>query len=177
MSIADLRGKNVGAARSVDMRTGSAGTRGRLAIGTLLAAALIAGFVTQTESLFDDFWSSVPAVFGLLALLLAVALTVSLGEKVALPAAVASGVRMGCLSGMAFVLGVFSPFPLGVGGRELDEFGGDTAGPVVLFWFLIVLGGGGAAVGAICGTAAWVLRMSLGQRPSARKPDAREASG
>ncbi len=158
------------------MRTGSAWTRGRLAIGAMLAAAIIIGFAAETASLFDEFWLAVVAAFTLLALLLTAALAVRMGESVSLAAAVVSGVMAGYVTGAMFVLGTFFPFALELGGRDLNEVGGDAGWLAVLIVGVPIYGGGGgAALGAVCGTAAWALWMGLGRRSSDRQPDATEA--
>jgi len=158
------------------MVTSSAGPRGRIAIGVVLAAAFIVGFTAETASLDDELWPVLLAVFGPLVLLLTAALAASLGEKVTLPNAVVTGVLVGGLMGMMFVLGIFSPFALELGGRDLHEFGVDVLWYNALILGLIVGGAGGAVVGAVCGVAAWALRLALGQKPVDSEVDMKEGT-
>ncbi len=145
------------------MRTSSAGPRGRIAIGAVLAAALIVGFAAETESLPGEWWLVLLAVVAPLVLLLTAALAVSLGEKVPLPNAVVTGVLVGGLMGMMFALGAFSPFALALGGRDLNEFGGENASWYSQLILGVLYGApGGAVVGAVCGVAAWALHFVLG---------------
>ncbi len=153
--------------------TSSAGPRGRIAIGAVLAAVFVVGFA-MAAWLPDERPGVVLSVVAQLllllvpALLLTAALAVSLGEKAPLPNAVVSGVFGGWLMALMFVLGIFSPFALELGGRDLIEFGGD------IYWYnhlivaLVYTGAGGAVVGAVCGVAAWTLRFALGQKQQLR---------
>ena len=156
--------------------TSSAGPRGRIATGAVLAAAFIVGFIQETASLHGELWPVLIllAVVAPLVLLLTAALAVSLAEKAPLLDVVVTGVLVGGLMGMMFALGAFSPFALALGGRDLNEFGGETYWSTQLILGLIVGGAGGAAVGAVCGVAAWALRFGLGQVRSDRGRGTRE---
>ena len=113
-----------------------------------------------------------------LALLLTAALAASFGEKETFVAGVLFGVAGGFLTGIMLVLGFFSPFALELGERDLNDFGGrDLVWGDTLAFGLIIWGGGGAALGAASGTAAWALQLGLGQVRSAHERDKREAAG
>lgn len=149
------------------------------AVAAVLATAFFWGFVGETMSLFDEFWSSV-LLLSALVLLLTVALAASVGEKVTLltaVTAVALGLLGGGIMGITFVLGAFSPFALELGERDLNDVGGDIGWDVSLTLGLMIWGGGGAVLGAACGTAAWALRFGLGQVRSDRGRAKREAAG
>ncbi len=147
----------------------------------MLAAAFILGFAAETTSLFDEFWpEGVLTVIGPLVLLLTAALAASVGERVTLPTAVTAvivGLLVGGLTGIMFALGVISPFVLELGERDINDLGGELAWDFALALGLIIWGGGGAVLGAACGTAAWALRFGLGQMRSDRERDKKEATG
>ncbi len=167
-----------------DMRSGSICPQGnifgraevRIAIVAVLAAAFIVAFAAETASLPSEWWLVLLAVVAPLVLLLTAALAASLGEKVRLPDAVSTGVLVGGLVGIMFALGAFSPFALALGGRDLNEFGGEA------FWYSqLILGvlygaAGGAVVGAVCGVAAWALHFALGLKPVDREVDMKEGT-
>lgn len=70
------------------------------------------------------------------------------------------GAFVGAVGGLAFTLGIFLPYLAGWGGHELDDFGGnDFTWQEWLSVWLRGLALVGAAVGAVCGLAAWVLRF------------------
>ena len=139
-------------------------------MGAVLAAAFILGFAAEATSLFDEFWPDVVvAVIAPLVLLLTVALTASLDEKVTFMSAVVSGLAAGCFTGMVFVLGVVSPFALELGERELNNIASELSWQVAITLGLIIWGTGGAALGTASGAAAWALRLGLGQMRSERE--------
>ncbi len=145
-------------------------------MGAVLVAAFFWGFAAETASLYDEFWPSV-LVLGALVLLVTVALAVGLGGRVQLPTAVVVGVVAGCLTAITFALGASSPFALELGGRDLNELGGDFPWDTALTFGLIYWGALGAVVGAACGIAAWALRFGLGQMRRERERDTGEAGG
>jgi hypothetical protein len=145
-----------------------------LAIPAVVVAAFIGGFAAETTSLFEERWLGLLTLVAL-ALLLTAALAATLQGKARLLTALALGLPVGSLAGIVFVLGAFSPSALELGGRDLYEFGGDMVWEASLAWALIVWGAAGAVLGPVCGTAAWILCISLGRRSSDRRPDATEA--
>ena len=164
LALASILGRNVRLSSAV---------RAGLVLGWM-AVAFVGGFAL-TAWLSDERPAVVLTVVGPLVLLLTVALVVILGDEVTLPTAVVSGVVAGFTMGTMFVLGILSPFALELGGRDLNEFGGDTGWPAPLIMGVIFMGAGGAVVGAVCGVAAWALHFALGQKPSDRELDTREA--
>ncbi len=154
----------------------SANVRRSGGFGAVLAAAFMWGFAAEAASV-DEFWRwRGLLIFGPLALLLTATLAASFEKKVPLLTAVVFGVVTGCLTAMMLVLGVFSPFALELGERDLNELGPDLAWDVSLALGLIFWGAGGAVVGAACGVAAWALRFGLGQVRSAGDRDTRETA-
>ena len=157
------------------MRVGSVDVRGSVGVAAVLAAAFIWGFAAETASV-DEFWRwKGLLIFGPLVVLLTAALAAGFGKKVRLLTAVVFGVVAGCLTAMMLVLGVFSPFALELGQRDLNELGADEPWDVRLTMGLIYWGAGGAAVGAACGIVAWALHFALGQKRIAREGDTRGA--
>ena len=144
------------------------------ATAMVLVAAFIWGFAAETTSLFDQFWPGM-LWMGALPLLLTAALAASFGKKVMLPTAVVFGVVAGFLTAIMFLLGVFSPFALELGERDLNELGADEPWDVRLTWGLILYGAGGAVLGAVCGIAAWALHFGLRQKGLGGERDTREA--
>jgi hypothetical protein len=115
-------------------------------------------------------------LMGALVPILIAALAASLGRKAWLPAVVILGTAVGCLAGLALVLGNFAAFAWHVGGRDLTEFRGDMTWQAQLAWGSIVGAAGGSVVGLVCGAAAWALLTVLGHEPEDRDRYRGEAS-
>ena len=160
------------------MRIGSANVKRSAGIGAVLAAGFISGFSTETTSLFDEFWSGM-LMMGALVFLLTIVLAAIISRDVPLLTGAVLGLVTGCLIGIlvgiALVLGASTPFALKLGGRDLADVGGDLAWGPALAWALIIVGAGGAVVGALCGIAAWALHFGLGEKRLGREGDKREA--
>lgn len=155
----------------------SANVRRSAGVAAVLAAAFILGFVAETTSLYDELWpEGVLTVIVPLFLLLIAALAAGFGEKVTFMTAVLLGLTAGCLTGIMFLLGAFSPFALELGERDLNDVGGaDLAWDFALTLGLIIWGAGGAVLGAASGIAAWALHLGLGRKRSDHERDTTEA--
>lgn len=158
------------------MSTGWAGVKRSAVAGAMLAAGFIWGFSAEVSSVFDELWLAVLTVIIPWVLLLTVALAAIVDRNVRLPSVVLIGLVLGSLAAMLFILGVFFPFALELGGRDRQDVGEELGGwSVVLPWFSMAGALGGAAVGAVCGGAAWALHFGLGQKGLDREGDTREA--
>ncbi len=131
-------------------------------IAAMLGVSAVIGFAVELVDIFRDLNIPLVLITAVLpwALVLTVALT-GIARWGSRTAAVAAGILLGAAGGMVFMLGLFVPFPLGVGGRELREFGGPDLGSFTLLWFWLLVGAaGGAIIGVGSGAIAW--RLSRG---------------
>ncbi len=144
------------------MRIDLAALTKSLGVLAVLALSFLWGFVVEVLSIADgrEFWAYL-LVVGLLALVLIVALAVLLGRSNMLLGP-RVGLVLGSLVGALFVVGVVSPFFMELGDRDLTDVGGDLPWEASLMWGMILWGGGGAVVGAVCGGVVSALKAGLG---------------
>ena len=99
-----------------------------------------------------SWWLLFYMLIGLLLVLLGASLAAT-RRGYRLSTVVVEGALTGVAALLLFALGVFLPFAAGLGGRDLDEFGGEFD----LGEYLTLLLGGSATVGALLGAFAGVL--------------------
>ena len=145
------------------------------AIAAMLGVSAVLGFAVELVDIFRDFNIPLLLITAVLpwALVLTMALTGIARWWGSRTAAVAAGILLGAAGGMVFMLGLFVPFPLGVGGRELREFGGPDVGSFTLLWYWLLVG---AAGGAIIGVGAGAMARALNSGFGADKPIIRDGN-
>ena len=135
------------------------------AIVAMLGVSAVLGFAVELVDIFRDLDIPLLLITAVLpwALVLTMALTGIARWWGSRTAAVAAGILLGAAGGMVFMLGLFVPFPLGVGGRELREFGGPDVGSFTALWYWLLTGAaGGAIIGVGAGAMARVLNSGFG---------------
>ncbi len=144
------------------------------AIAAMLGVSAVLGFAVDLLGIFQDL--NVPLLVITAVLPWAVVLTVALtgiarwGSRTA---AIGAGILLGVAGGMVFTLGVFMPYPLGLGGRELREFGTADVSWFNWLWSWLLMG---AAGGAIIGVGAGAMARALNSGFGAHKPIVREGN-
>lgn len=144
------------------------------AIVAMLGVSAVLGFAVELVDIFRDFNIPLLLITAVLpwALVLTVALT-GIARWGSPTAAVGAGILLGAAGGIVFMLGLFVPYPLGVGGRELRGFGGPDVGSFTLLWYWLLVG---AAGGAIIGGGAGAMARALNSGFGADKPIVREGN-
>lgn len=135
------------------------------ALAAVFASWFAAGVATELAAGKLDrisWWLLFYMLIGLLLVLLGASLAATRrGSR--LSTVVVEGALAGATALLLFALGVFLPFAVGLGGRDLDEFRGE----LYLGQLLLLLLGGSATVGALLGVFASVLgRWALTSRGS-----------
>ena len=145
------------------------------AVAAMLGVSAVLGFAVELLGIFRDFNIPLLVITAVLpwALVLTVALTGIARWWGSRTAAVGAGILLGAAGGIVFMLGLFVPYPLGVGGRELREFGTADVGWFNWLWSWLLMG---AAGGAIIGVGAGAMARALNSGFGADKPIVREGN-
>jgi hypothetical protein len=129
----------------------------------MLGVSAVLGFAVELVDIFRDF--NIPLLVITAVLPWALVLTVALagiarwGSRTA---AVGAGILLGAAGGMVFMLGLFVPYPLGLGGRELQEFGTADVSWFNWLWSWLLMGAaGGAIIGVGAGATARALNSGF----------------
>ncbi len=136
------------------------------AIAAMLGVSAVLGFAVELVDNFHDLNIPLLLISAVLpwGLVLTVALTGIARGWGSRTAAVAAGILLGAAGGMVFILGLFVPYPLGVGGRELQGFGtSDVSWFNWLRAWLLMGAVGGAIIGVGAGAIAWALNSGFGE--------------
>ncbi len=140
----------------------------RAGVLALLALSFLWGFFIEVSDLFDniEFWPGAVAVVLPWMVVLTIALAALMSRDAPLYSTSRFGVILGVPVVLVFVVGILSPYALGLGDRGFTEIGGEFGWQAALIWFLVVWGLGGAVLGAVlgavCGALAWGLHRALG---------------
>ena len=135
------------------------------AIAAMLGVSAVLGLAVDLVGIFQDLNVPLLVITAVLpwALVLTVVLT-GIARWGSRTAAVGAGILLGVAGGMVFILGAFMPYPLGLGGRELREFGTPDVSWFNILWSWLLLGAaGGAVVGVAAGAIAWALNSGFGE--------------
>jgi hypothetical protein len=123
---------------------------------------LVVGIGAEMAAVSGEPWPFVLTVVVLPVLLVTAALTVAFADRPSLPVAVQVGSLAGCAAGVAFAVGDFLPFALGIDTRDLNNFGdSDMVWQASLVYGVILGGAAGITMGVACGAAAWGVRVAL----------------